>query len=211
MHLRDMRRNIWRGLLTATDQEIHEGMHFYEGAYGLCKMLAMIYNKSVSTIAGIYAALSPMNTWDTNVSNIIDVLRWSTVTPPASLEALKVNTTHKNRDKAILIARGEDPLYVLGKGPKVRAFYQAINTPDDRSHYPIDRHLINLALGTKITNNIELRSVVTREYSRVEKVYRELGDREKLGNRLTSIAWFVQRRSGLLCLRQDKEQTTIHQ
>lgn len=171
----------------ASDQEIIDGMDFYPGAYGLCRLFASIYSLPISHIAGIYAALSPMNTWDTNVANIIDVLRdWSAAT---------VNTTDINLHKALAIRCGKHPLDVLS-GRKVRAFYSAIADPDERQSIPVDRHLICLALGRKITSNQILRSFASDHdlYSKIESAYLALGRREGLGNRLASIAWFVQRR-----------------
>lgn len=193
LHPRTLRSNIWRGLLCATDQEINEGMSFYEGAHGLCRLFASIYRTTTSHVAGIYAALSPMNTWDTNVANIVDVLRYER--NPSQIDSpLSVNTTHKNRDKALAIARGADPLTVLG-GRKILAFYRAIADLNDRSSVPVDRHLICLALGRKITSNLELSATLRGNlYSRIESAYLDLGRREGLGNRLASIAWFVQRR-----------------
>lgn len=185
--LRTMRLNIWRALLCASDQEIHDGMTFYEGAHGLCKLIAGMYHISAAQVAGIYAALSPLNTWDTNVANVFDILRDG--------DRATVNTPHANKRKALRIADGADPLEVL-KGNKVRAFYRAIADLSIRDAVPVDRHLICLALGAKITSNQELRSFASNRsfYSRVEQVYLELGEREGIGNRLASIAWFVQRR-----------------
>lgn len=187
LHPRTLRRNIWRGLLSATDQEIRDGLDFYPGAHGLCRLLAMSHGKKPQQVAGIYAALSPLNTWDTNIDNIISILR-------DGLFA-SVNTTNANRDKALRIAEGEHPLDVL-KGRKVTSFYLGISDPGDRYPIPVDRHLICLALGIKITSNQHLRSLSSsREiYHKVESAYRDLGRREGLGNRLASIAWFVQRR-----------------
>lgn len=167
-------------------------MHFYEGAHGLCKLFATLYQSTeqpitVSQVAGIYAALSPLNTWDTNVANILDTLRdWS---------AAAVNTPDINLHKALRIRCGTEPLTVLS-GRKVRSFYRAIADPSDRSPIPVDRHLICLALGRKITSNQQLRAFASNRdlYSRIESAYGCLGRREGLGNRLASIAWFVQRR-----------------
>lgn len=187
LHPRTLRSNIWRALLCASDLEIHEGMHFYVGANWICNLFATIFNKTPEQIAGMYAALSPMNTWDTNVANILDILRnWSSAS---------VNTTDINFHKALNIAAGADPLKVL-EGRKVTAFYRAIADPDDRSHIPVDRHLICLALGRKITSNQQLRSIASNNsiYTSIESAYQSLGAREGLGNRLASIAWFVQRR-----------------
>lgn len=187
LHPRTLRRNIWKALLCASDQEIHEGMHFYEGAYGLCRFFSRLHpDVSTEQVAGIYSALSPMNTWDTNVSNILDVLRdWS---------AASVNTTDVNLHKALQIRIGADPLNVL-QGRKVRAFYRAISDPSDTTQIPVDRHLINLALGVFPDKSAQSRLASDPNiYTRVENAYLDLGRREKIGNRLASIAWFVQRR-----------------
>lgn len=185
--LRTMRLNIWRALLCASDTEITEGMSFYEGAHGLCELIAATYKVSVSQAAGIYAALSPLNTWDTNVANVFDILRDGS--------SATVNTPHANKRKALQIAEGADPLDIL-KGNKVRAFYRAIADLSVRDAVPVDRHLVCLALGTKITANKHLSRIIGLPslYSQVERAYLELGEREGIGNRLASIAWFVQRR-----------------
>lgn len=207
---RDMRARIWRAILSATDQEIRDGLDFYNGAYGLCRMFAGMFVDrmpwlTISHVAGVYAALSPMNGWEENVSNVLTVLRWvcqnnraDTVTPALP----QVNTPHPNRDKAIRIAQGEHPLSVL-RGYKVRAFYCATSNPDDRAPIPVDRHLLTLACGVTPTKNGLSRMASDRTlWSKVEAAYRYVGDREKethgglsLGNRVASIAWFVQRRA----------------
>lgn len=191
---REMRRNIWRGLLTATDQEIADGLAFYPGAHGLCRLFARIHPPTTTDqVAGIYAALSPMNGWLTNVDNVLSVLRWAKFRAFGG-DKPQVNTPRPNRDKAIRIALGESPLDVL-RGNKVRAFYSAIADPSDTRPVPVDRHLICLALGSKLSKNDLSRAASDTDlWQRIERVYSELGRRESLGNRLASIAWFVQRR-----------------
>ena len=189
--LRPMRDRIWRALLCASDQEIHDGMHFYQGAHGLCRFFSFLSSSTPVAltprhVAGIYAALSPMNTWDTNVANILDVLRdWSSAS---------VNTTDINLHKALRIRCGEEPENVLS-GRKVLAFFRAMANPDDATPIAVDRHLVNLALGVMPSKN-EQSAYASDDflYSRIESVYHDLGKRERIGNRLASIAWFVQRR-----------------
>jgi len=186
---RQMRLNIWHALLSASDTEITEGMSFYHGAHGICRMISRLTNGQVpvSHVAGIYAALSPMNGWEENVANIFSVIR--------EQDSCKVNTSHPNRLKALRIYHGEHPLQVC-RGRKVTAFYHSIADPFDTSHIPVDRHLINLAMGWKLGKNDLSRAASTRElYDKIESVYQHLGQREQLGNRLASIAWFVQRRA----------------
>lgn len=204
LSLRAMRLNIWAGLQSATPQEIADGLAFYPGAHGLCRLFAHLYpdlGLCSCHVAGIYAALSPMNTWDANVANVLDVLRYRAAivehnrgSLPFKTTPLSVNTTDTNRNKALAIARGAHPLSIL-RGDKVRAFYRAIADPSDTTPIPVDRHLINLALGTIPTKAEQSTYSNDRAlYARIEKVYTELGTREGLGNRLASIAWFVQRR-----------------
>lgn len=185
--LRTMRANVWAACLAATDAEIAEGMYFYDGAHGLCRAFAALHRTTASTVAGIYAALSPMNGWEENVANTLDVLRLR--------DAVRVNTPEPNRVKALRIAAGEEPLDVL-RGRKVRAFYRGIADPTDREPIPVDRHLICLAVGgAKLSENELSRAASDRGlYDRVEAVYADLGRREGIGNRLAAIAWFVQRR-----------------
>lgn len=188
---RNMERRIYRALLCASDQEISDGLAFYPGAHGLCRLFALSHPPlTVKSVAGIYAALSPMNTWDTNVANIVAVLRDGT--------AASVNTTDINLHKACTILSGVDPEVALS-GRKVKSFYRSIACYDDYSTPPaIDRHLINLALG--IIPNKNTQSALASDddlYTRVESVYVSMGKRadlHSLGNRLASIAWFVQRR-----------------
>lgn len=188
-----MRARIWAAVLCATDQEIRDGLDFYPGAHGLCRLFAATFRTSVECAAGVYAALSPMNGWDTNVANTAEVLRW--VYSGQRTELPKVNTSRVNRDKAVAIARAvAHPLEIL-RGRKVRTFYDGIANPEDTNPVPVDRHLIALALG-RIPGKHELSRLVsdTSLYSRIESAYSDIGQREGLGNRIASIAWFVQRR-----------------
>lgn len=218
-NIKSMKSRIWSALLCASDQEIHEGMHFYSGAYGLCRFLGRVFNVKTETCAGLYAAMSPMSTWDTNVSNIVDLLRYTRISidtvPGMVVDLLRegslyprdippLNTTIVNRIKALRIALGVAPLDVL-KGHKVRAFYHCIANPHDDSQMVIDRHLINLALGVipgkaEQSNLANDRSLIAD----IAEAYRQLGKRERIGNRLASIAWFVQRRI------ERTGQTTMH-
>jgi len=193
--LRTMRLNIWRALICASDSEIIEGMSFYHGAHGLCRFFSTALTGGILSpqqIAGIYAALSPLNGWETNVSNVVDVIRYVTTGVPY----LGVNTPTPNEKKALCIACGEDVESIIPPHTKVYSFYRSIADPNDTSYIPVDRHLICLALCYKLGSNVALSKIVSDRQllQRIESVYRDLGRRENLGNRLASIAWFVQRR-----------------
>lgn len=205
---------IWSVCQLATPQEVRDGLSFYPGAWGLCRFFSRLHpDLSPRHVAGIYAALSPMNTWDTNVANMLDAVRWAKehAADPAVTVGLSsvrrgytgyasdypvVNTTHANRDKALRIALGDDPESVLS-GRKVLSFFRCISSPDDPSLPPaIDRHMFNLALGLSSPTKREQGNIAhdSALYSRVEAAFVDMGRREGIGNRLASICWFVQRR-----------------
>lgn len=182
-----MRRRIWRVLESATAQEVRDGFEFYPGAHGLCRFFAMAHRVSPAAVAGIYAALSPMNGWYTNVANVLDVLRDG--------DLARVNTSESNRQKALRILAGENPGVVLCGGRKVYSFYRAIADPGDTTPIPVDRHLLKMATGCAGDKVTLSRMSSDRDvYDRVERAFFELGRREGVGNRLASVAWFVQRR-----------------
>lgn len=214
---RTLHRNIWRALLSASDTEIREGLSFYWSANWFCSLVARLYSIPCSNVAGVYAALSPRNTWRVNEANTLEIVRFCRGMSEGDVHSCKVIldrikedndddivstigefprvcTSNTNRDKAIRIACGEDPSRVL-KGRKVTAFWRAMADPYDTSPIPVDAHLINLTLGVFPDKATQSHLASSRDvYDAVESAYTYLGNREGIGNRVASIAWFVQRR-----------------
>jgi hypothetical protein len=189
---RQMKSNIWKTLLTASNQEVLEGMYFYYSALSLCKALTHLYkgpcnNIDYTHVAGIYAALSPLNSWESNVSDVLSILRHG--------DSSVVNTTKPNKVKAIQIYSGKPSLQVL-RGRKVRSFYKNIVLPNAEC-IPVDRHLFNTSFGITLDKRT-LSSVASNMslYSKIEDIYLELGEREGIGCKLASIIWFVSRGFG---------------
>jgi hypothetical protein len=185
--------NIYRVLRVATDQEISDGLAFYPGANGLCRLLANLSSPFYLTphkVAGAYAALSPLNTWDTNVANVLDVIRLG--------RHARVNTTSTCLRKAVdvLGSRTPDDIPAILGGRKITNFYLAMAFPDNRDPVPVDRHLVCAALGLKITDNVTLSRLIANKTNtrKIEEAYQEAGVAEGVGNRLASVVWFVQRR-----------------
>jgi len=87
--------------------------------------------------AGIIAALSPLSTWEKNVSQAHELIKTGNVAS-ALLPA--------NVEKARRIHQGEDPTSVLG-GHKVTNFFHNINDPSSKEHVTIDRHAYDIAMG----------------------------------------------------------------
>jgi hypothetical protein len=87
--------------------------------------------------AGIIAALSPLSSWDKNVSQAHELVKTGNVASvllPANVE------------KARRIHQGEDPEKVLG-GNKVTSFYHNIHDPSNPLPVTIDRHAYDIAVG----------------------------------------------------------------
>jgi hypothetical protein len=87
--------------------------------------------------AGIIAALSPLSSWEKNVSQSHELVKTGNVASvllPANVE------------KARRIHQGEDPEKVLG-GNKVTSFFHNIHDPSNPLPVTIDRHAYDIAVG----------------------------------------------------------------
>lgn len=112
------------------------GLNWYKIAHVMTDNIARYHVKSLSDIAGIIAALSPGVQWSINVSNAIDILNYG--------NAAKVSTYNANKDKAVKIDNGHNPLLTLG-GNKVLSFYDNIINPLSSDSVAIDRHAVRAA------------------------------------------------------------------
>ncbi len=173
-------------LLSAAPQEIVDGMHFYAGAHGLCKVLHRLGAPSIDHAAGIYSALSPRNDWDSNVDDCFRVVR--------DKEKAITRTTHGHRSIALRILNGEHPSTAI-RGRKTGAFWKSIAKPGCRA-VPVDRHLARVIVGRDM-DDIETGRLLSNGgfYARAEQVYLDVGDKYGVGNLAASVVWFVRRRA----------------
>lgn len=125
--------NIYRA---ATDEQRMEGIDWYRNAHGAA---ASLDPRNVERAAGVIAALSPRTRWEHN----LELAAATYVRGKAS------GTLGMSCRAADAIFAGAHPLDVL-KGPKVRAFYTLISDPDDDRTVCVDRHAIDIALGTRL-------------------------------------------------------------
>lgn len=124
--------NVLRVYARATDADMAEGLSWYDDAHEFALSLG-----TIEMAAGVIAALSPNNHWETNKN--------------AAAKAFANGTalgTHfiANERKVDSILAGENPLDVLS-GNKVRAFYQTIVDPTGFSIPTIDRHAFDIAVN----------------------------------------------------------------
>lgn len=112
-------------------------LNWYDYAGRFCADLDKDHALPQGTAAGVVAALSPLNTWESQVRFTPEIIRKGLAgewIPGAGFTS--------NKEKAIRILCGEKPLNVLG-GDKVRNFYR--NLTGDWEAVTIDRHAVNVA------------------------------------------------------------------
>jgi hypothetical protein len=161
---------------------------WYEYAGQWCNDLDEGFDLKSGTVAGFVAALSPLNSWESQLK----------FTPPSIQNGLALicageSAIHgisgpgffSNRDKAARILAGESPLDVLG-GDKVRSFYR--NLLGDGEAVTIDRHALAI---------VGLPDAVTsKRYHQVAKAYVLAGKRLGLsGAEIQALTWNYWRRN----------------
>lgn len=161
---------------------------WYSLAGGWCIGLDADFDLEPGTTAGFMAALSPLNTWESQLA----------YTPPNIAACLAlIKSGHRahegirgpgffsNRDKAARILQGESPLDVLG-GDKVRAFYR--NLTGDFSVVTIDRHALAIC-GWE-------RSLTSGAYARISCAFKFAGEKFDLsGAEIQALTWSHWRRT----------------
>jgi hypothetical protein len=103
---------------------------WYDRATTFCRAQADRVGCSVSIVAGIVAALSPRTYWEQQIESTPAVLDFLAESFPFGLSNPDAKDipgpgTGANKQKALKIWQGADPLKVLG-GTKVRAFYRSL-------------------------------------------------------------------------------------
>lgn len=160
--------------------DVEEGAQWYYTAHDYAVELASRYGITVPQVAGVLAALSPSCPWDRNKGDANRLIRWYTqswdIVPP------KVCTYGSQRDKAIRILRGEDPVTVLG-GRKTQNFFKMIEDPS--KDYPvIDVHAFGVWIMDRLSTD-KMKTIHDNMYDHIGEQYREAA--EELGLRLSVV------------------------
>lgn len=139
--------NILAVFFHANSAETIKGARWYADALGFCATVAESTGLSVSTVAGVVAALSPNNRWPRNQADAERLCRAFSAGTIADAAAVKVSTFNGNKQKALQILAGAQPLDGLG-GLKVRAFYSCILGNDEA--VCVDGHAYAIWLGSYV-------------------------------------------------------------
>lgn len=151
----------------ASELELLEGLNWYPIATAVCRNIASRYEIEPDTVAAVIAALSPNNRWERNVRDAESLIR--TYFAGGEFDAVKVSTYSKNKDKAIRILKGEDPLIVLG-GNKVRAFYHCV-ADHDSLDVCIDGHAFSIWQGQRVPTT-QTPKISDKLYAQIAEDYR---------------------------------------
>jgi len=109
-----------RAMLPRLRDHWQTGLYWYEDAHRIAQSIGRLFGCSVTTAAGVLAALSPRIGWETNQDESKHVFEYGEDWGYVALRA--------NVDKALDIIDGADPEHRLG-GRKVRSFYRNILDP----------------------------------------------------------------------------------
>lgn len=189
--------NILAVLFQASEVEVQEGKAWYSNAFEICKAISLSYNVpgGIDTVAAVIAALSPNNRWERNVRDAESLIRVYTL--GGELDAIKVSSYSKNKDKAIRILRGELPLDVLG-GNKVRAFYQCIAGKNSEA-VCVDGHAYSIWIGQRVTTtktpkiSDKLYEQISSDYIRAAQVVNAATNSCYNAAQVQAITWIVWR------------------
>jgi hypothetical protein len=148
--------------------QVAAGATWYKRANDECHRLWQSHNVSLRTAAGVVAALSPNNAWDRNIADA-NALCAAYCTGDGADDArqVKVCTFNGNKEKAIRILEGEEPLSVLG-GLKVRSFFLCIL--GGGKAVCVDGHAFSIWAGERVATSAT-PSISTKLYNEIAADY----------------------------------------
>ncbi len=191
MHVQTkIRKNLLDVYGAATHTDIRGGLDWYAEANQDCERVALQYGVTLEVVVGVVAAISPGLSWELNIKQAEQL-----VTAYVNQDELPMVGVYgkMNRDKAVRILGGTNPLEVLPKtAPKTRSFYQNILEPHAENTVTVDRHAKCAAYGAANSKNSIVR---TYEYEflseQYKRVARELG---MLPHQFQAIVWVTWRK-----------------
>jgi hypothetical protein len=189
--------NILAVFFQASEAELQEGKNWYLAAFETARAISLRYclPGGIDTVAAVIAALSPNNRWERNVRDAEALIRVYTL--GGEVDALKVSSYSKNKDKAVRILMGERPLDVLG-GNKVRAFYECIAGSNPEA-VCVDGHAYSIWTGQRITTtktpaiSDKLYARISSDYGEAARVINSVTDSCYSAAQIQAITWVVWR------------------
>jgi hypothetical protein len=152
------------------------GRQWYNNAHQVCVSLGDKYGIHSDIVAGVIAALSPNNRWESNVIDAEIMLRaWAA---EIDYSQVKVATYSNNKDKAATIIDcnlNREQIVKVLRGNKTVAFFLCIASNGDSDTPCIDGHAYNVWNGTVSTLK-EVPSLSDKTFSIIQDAYRDAAD-----------------------------------
>jgi len=149
------------------------GRDWYTNANQICVDLGIKYNVSIDIVAGVIAALSPNNKWQSNILDAEIMIRaWAA---DVDYNDVKVATYTINKYKAATILDCElnrDQIVKVLRGNKVIAFFLCIASNGISDTPCIDGHAYNVWNGT-VSNLKEVPKLSDKTFRTIQDAYRD--------------------------------------
>lgn len=159
-----MVQNILDVYNSANVDQFLSGQEWYGDSFRIVAALADQYGYSRSIVAGVIAAVSPLNSWGHNINLAGRIIARHAQGIPVTDGYLK-----NGLEKANAILSGSNPEDVL-KSNKIRNFYFSILTAGLTSAVCVDRHAYSIATGVRTT---DVPSMTDKRYNAIADAYRE--------------------------------------
>ena len=174
-------RRVWDA--ASADQE-GRGRSWYRTANDLATLMS---EGNTRAGAGVIAALSPFQVWETNLVIAEKALSAGTA------DGLHVGDAIR---KVGRIMRGEDPLSVLPPDSKTWNFFRCIVDPDDAEAVVIDRHAHDVVVGERYRGR-ERGLSNKRRYATLALAYRLAAEQlDELPSTVQAVTWVIWREMG---------------
>lgn len=140
-------RNLLKVYDQTTPEELADALASYQRYHDLIAEVASQTDVPIRMAAGVFAALSPNNSYVSNLRNCRTLLK--VAKEGGMLESFRVNTYNSNKQKAWYMAVDNvDPLALL-KGLKTKAFFLNLLDPTDPEPVTVDGHMYWVWMGRK--------------------------------------------------------------
>jgi hypothetical protein len=183
-------KNIFDVYMESTDWERDRGLMYYDWQKDKILKWTRDIRLPIENKIAAFCVLSPNNSEKTtykDLSRCVKIVRG--ILPPNT----KLAAYPANREKALRVLRGENPLHVVG-GKKVTAFYFNTLDPNDESHITVDGHLFGIWKGTYHRMR-DVPYLTPTLYNRISDDLREVARIIGIpAPRLQSIVWITWKR-----------------
>jgi hypothetical protein len=157
----------------SSETDRQTGRQWYNNAHDICVTLGDKYGVHSDIVAGVIAALSPNNRWESNVIDAEIMLRaWAA---EIDYSSVKVATYSNNKDKAATIIDcnlNREQIVKVLRGNKTVAFFLCIASNGDSDTPCIDGHAYNVWNGTVSTLK-EVPSLSDKTFRIIQDAYRD--------------------------------------